>query len=75
MRRGLLLTGIGLGIGLAVAFGLARLLASFLYRISPTDALTFTAVPAIILTVGLVASAWPARQATRVDPLVALRHD
>jgi putative ABC transport system permease protein len=75
MRRGLLLTGIGLGIGLAVAFALARLLAAFLYRISPTDAFTFTVVPAIILTLGLVASAWPARQATRVDPLVALRHD
>ena len=75
IRRGLALTGIGLGIGLAVAFGLVRLLASFLYRISPTDALTFTIVPAILLGVGLVASAWPARQATRIDPLVALRHD
>jgi putative ABC transport system permease protein len=51
------------------------LLASFLYCVSPTDALTFTIVPAVLLGVGFVASAWPARQPTRVDPLVALRHD
>ena len=75
LRRGLTLTGGGLVIGWAVSLGLVRLLAAFLYRTSPRDLVTFSAVPAILFVVGLVASAWPARQATRVDPLIALRHD
>jgi putative ABC transport system permease protein len=75
LQRGLTLTGSGLVIGWALALGLVRLLAAFLYHVSPRDLVTFTAVPAILFAVGLVASAWPARQATRVDPLVALRHD
>ena len=75
LQRGLALTACGLAVGWGVSLALVRLLASFLYRVSPRDALTFSAVPGVLFVIGLLASAWPARQATRVDPLVALRHD
>ncbi|MFY9574025.1 MAG: ABC transporter permease [Blastocatellia bacterium] len=75
MKEGLLLVGTGIGIGLAGAAAVSRLLESFLYGISPTDALTFVTIPFVLAGVALVASYIPARRATKVDPMVALRYE
>ena len=71
--RGLILTGIGLGIGVAGAFGLTRLLESLLFGVQPHDPLTFLSVTILLALVAMLACYLPARRATRVDPLVALR--
>ena len=74
-RQGLTLTLVGLACGLPIAFGLGRVTSSVLYGISPTDPVTFVAVPLLLLAVGLAASLVPARRAARVEPLVALRYE
>jgi ABC-type antimicrobial peptide transport system permease subunit len=71
MRR----VGIGLVVGLVAALGLARLLASQLYGLAPVDPVTFIGTPLVLGAVAMLASWVPARRATRVDPLVALRPD
>jgi predicted permease len=72
---GVWLAAIGLAIGLPVALAATRVLSSMLFGIRPTDAITFAAVSFLLLAVALVASYLPARRATRVDPVVALRYD
>lgn len=72
---GVRLAAIGLAIGLAVGLVATRVLSSMLFGIRPTDAITFAAVSCLLLGVALVASYLPARRATRVDPVVALRYD
>ncbi len=74
-RRGLALVSAGLVAGLAVAFALSRFTASLLVGIAATDSLTFIAVPAILLLVSLVAILLPARRASRIEPLAALRYE
>ena len=69
------LTLVGLVLGIAGALGGTRLLASMLYGVQATDALTFAAVAITLTTVALLASYLPARRATRVDPLVALHYE
>jgi putative ABC transport system permease protein len=73
--QGLLPVAAGLIAGMAGAFALTRLLKSLLYEVSPTDPLIFAVVSAGMLAISLVAMFIPARRATRVDPIIALRHE
>ena len=74
-RFGLLLTMAGVAIGLGVAAGLTKYLQSLLYEVRPTDPATFAAIAILLLCVAAVGCYLPARRATRVDPMVALRHE
>lgn len=73
VRRGLILAGLGVAIGLAGAFLVSRLMRSLLYGVTPSDPTTLLAVSLLLLTAALLASLLPARRAARVDPQVALR--
>ena len=75
LRRGLWQMGLGLAIGLAGAFGLSRVLRTLLVQITPTDPLTFVVITVLLTGVAMAACLIPARRASRVDPLVALRAD
>ena len=73
--QGMLLAMAGVALGLAGAFALTRVLERFLWGVRPTDPFTFTAVALLLAAVAMLASYIPARRATRVDPLVALRYE
>ena len=73
VRQGLGLTGFGVALGLVGAFGAARVIASILYNVEPTDPISFGGVTLFLGLIALAASYVPARRATSVDPLVALR--
>ena len=74
-REGLFVVGVGLAAGLLLAFAATRAIAGFLYGIGATEPLTYVGVPLLLGFVALVASYLPARRATKVDPLVALRYE
>ena len=75
LREGLLLGGLGVAVGLAAAVVSTRVLQSLLFEVTPTDPLTLGAVACLLLVVALAATLWPARRATKVDPMVALRYE
>lgn len=73
VRESLRLVAIGLGVGIAAALALTRMLTSFLYGVTATDPLTFLAVSLLLIMIGVLAGLVPARRAASVDPLLALR--
>ena len=75
IRHGMLLAGLGAIVGVAGSLALTRLLGSQLYGVTPTDALTLGGATTLLLLVAMVACVIPARRATRVDPMVALRYE
>jgi macrolide transport system ATP-binding/permease protein len=75
LKEGMSLVGSGVAVGLIVAAAVTRLLASFLYGVSPLDAATFVAIPLLLALVAFLASYLPARRAAKVDPMIALRYE
>ncbi|HSE96713.1 MAG TPA: ABC transporter permease, partial [Blastocatellia bacterium] len=75
ISKGLVLTLAGLAIGIGAALAITRVMSSLLYGVSPTDLATFVIIPVALAAVSLLASYIPARRATRVDPMVALRRE
>ena len=75
VRQGMVLTLIGLGIGLAVSFGITRVMAGLLFGVGATDPVTLAAVAATLGLIALAACYVPTRRATHVDPMVALRYE
>jgi len=73
VRQGLLLTGLGIGCGLAAAAGLTRLMASLLFHVSSLDPLTYCAVTLCLVATAMLASYLPSRRAATVDPVETLR--
>ncbi len=73
LRQGSILIGAGLGIGLLLSFGTARLIKSFLYQVQPLDILTYVAVAVTLSAIGLIAALIPARRAAHIEPMEALR--
>jgi ABC-type antimicrobial peptide transport system permease subunit len=75
LLQGFKLAAFGIALGLASAIAATRALRSLLFGVSPTDPLTFVAIPLLLALVALLACWFPARRATKVDPLVALRSE
>ena len=75
LRRGLTQLGIGIALGLAGAIGVGRLLRSMLVQTGPNDPVTLASITILLLAVGITACLWPARQATRLNPVQALRYE
>jgi predicted permease len=75
LRQGMMLAGIGLILGLAVVFVLARFLTSMLYGVSPSDPVTFLGISFLLAMVALLACYLPARRAARIDPMIAIREE
>jgi ABC-type antimicrobial peptide transport system permease subunit len=75
LKQGVLLTGIGVVVGLVGALILTRLMASLLFGVTSTDAITYLGVSALLAAVAIFATYIPARRATQVDPIKALRYE
>ena len=75
LGQGMRVSAVGIAMGLAIALGLTRLLRTLLFEVSATDPITFVLVAMMMSLIALMACYLPARRATRVDPLVALRDE
>jgi putative ABC transport system permease protein len=75
VRQGMALVFVRVALGLAGAFALTRIIASLLFRVSATDPVTFISIPLLLAAVALLACYIPARRATKVDPLAAIRRE
>jgi putative ABC transport system permease protein len=75
LRQGLIIALIGIAVGLAGAFALMRLLQSLFFEVRANDVSTYALVAVVLFIIALLACYLPARRATRVDPLVALRYE
>ena len=75
LRMGLKLVGLGIGLGLLATFVVTRVLAKQLWGVSPRDPVTLGAAVAVVALAGLAACYLPARRATKVDPMIALRYE
>jgi ABC-type antimicrobial peptide transport system permease subunit len=73
--QGLVLTLMGVGLGLAGAFAFSRLMSTLLFGVTATDPLIFSVVPLLLVIVAVLACYIPARRATKIDPIVVLRHE
>ncbi len=75
LREGVLVTSIGAGVGLALSLALGKVLSSFLYRVSGVDPLVFSVSAILLAAISLLACYLPARRASRIDPMIALRYE
>jgi ABC-type antimicrobial peptide transport system permease subunit len=73
LREGFAMVGAGLAIGLLLAFGAGKIVSSILFQVSSTDPLAFTIAPIVLMTAALLATWLPARRATKISPMAALR--
>jgi ABC-type antimicrobial peptide transport system permease subunit len=75
LGHGMMLTAMGVVMGIAGAFAVTRTIKSLLFEVSTTDPIVFVTIPVLLVIVSLVACYTPARRATKVDPLIALRYE
>jgi putative ABC transport system permease protein len=75
MSNGVILSLIGIAMGLAGSLALTRLMEGLLFKMSPTDPATFISIPLLLMVIILLAILVPAQRATKIDPMIALRHE
>jgi putative ABC transport system permease protein len=75
LKHGMLLAAIGIALGLIGSYLLTRLMTTLLFEVKPTDAMTYVMVAGALIAIALIACYIPARRATKIDPLVALKYE